>query len=667
MVEGFCESEPGRENPVVRLRAFRKNYGREQAVSGVDLDVRAGEIFGLIGPDGAGKSSIMKAVAGVMTFDGGSLEVFGARIDSERSAERMKDRIGFMPQGLGQNLYPDLSVDENIDFFARSRLVSPKVAVERKRAFLEMTRLLPFSSRPMKNLSGGMKQKLGLVCTLIHEPRLVILDEPTTGLDPVSRRDFWTLLSVLLREKNITALVSTAYMDEASRFHRLSLFHAGRVVAHGRPEEIMTAVPGALVAVKAERQFETLAALRAQFSDVQARGDWLRVFVQAVPEEDALRRVKEAVRSAGEDIVELRVETAELEDIFIALLRREKLTEKSSPSVAALSDGGASGLRESPEEGGPVIEAENLVRDFGDFRAVDGVSFRVEKGEIFGLLGANGAGKSTVVKMLAGLIPPSAGTGYVAGRGMLQAPRSIRERIGYMSQVFSLYRDLTVAENIRLYAGIYGLDRKRRRARTAWVLEMAELVGLEDRMTDGLPMGVRQRLALGCALVHGPKVLFLDEPTSGVDPPGRRRFWDILFRLSRLERVSILITTHYMTEAEHCDHLALMYGGKILADASPGEMKRALAVDAGRLLEVGCDDPLPAMNVLQEAGFAGVSIHGGRIRLLTPAPREAEHRIREVLARRSITVQSISEQPLSMEDVFVYRVMAMEGKGRAAP
>ncbi len=646
--------------PAVRLRAFTKNYGRLRAVCGVDLDVDREEIFGLIGPDGAGKSSLMKAVAGVMSFEGGSLEVFGTRIDSEKSAESVKERLGFMPQGLGQNLYPDLSVDENIDFFSRSRLVPAKEAAERKKGLLEMTRLTPFRARPMKNLSGGMKQKLGLVCTLIHEPGLVILDEPTTGLDPVSRRDFWTTLSVLLREKKITALVSTAYMDEASRFHRLSLFYGGRAVAQGSPDEIMAAVPGALVVCKTERQSETLAGLKKSFSDVQVRGSWLRVFVKGADEQEAVGRVGQVV---GEGVAELRSAPAELEDIFIALLREKGLVVESSRGVSDMTDSAMPARIEEEGRGGADIEARNLVRDFGGFRAVDGVSFRVERGEIFGLLGANGAGKSTAIKMLVGLLPPTAGTGYVAGRSMLQAPRAIRERIGYMSQVFSLYTDLTVVENIRLYAGIYGLDRGRSRQRTDWILEMTELAGHEDQRTESLPMGVRQRLALGCALVHGPRILFLDEPTSGVDPIGRRRFWDILFRLSRNELVTILITTHYMGEAEHCDHLALMHGGKIVADASPGEMKRRLANETGGLLEVKTDRAAEAMEALREAGFQGVSIHGRQIHLLAPDREAAEHRIRKVLAEKNIALIAVSQQPVTMEDVFVHHVMAMEANG----
>lgn len=276
----FGREEAKRLEPVVSVRGLCKAYGRQQAAYEVDLDIFPGEIYGLIGPDGAGKSSLMKAVSGVMTFGSGSVEVFGARLDSEKAAERIKDRIGFMPQGLGQNLYPELSVEENIDFFAKSRLLSGKEIRERKERLLDMTRLAPFRSRPMKNLSGGMKQKLGLVCTLIHEPRLIILDEPTTGVDPVSRRDFWAILSLLLRERDITALVSTAYMDEASRFHRLSLFFNGRIIAGGAPDEIAAMVPGTLVALRAESQEQVLSELRRRFEDVEARSSWIRVFVK---------------------------------------------------------------------------------------------------------------------------------------------------------------------------------------------------------------------------------------------------------------------------------------------------------------------------------------------------------------------------------------------------
>jgi ABC-2 type transport system ATP-binding protein len=288
----------------------------------------------------------------------------------------------------------------------------------------------------------------------------------------------------------------------------------------------------------------------------------------------------------------------------------------------------------------------------------------VAGGEIFGLLGANGAGKTTVIKMLVGLLQPTQGSGTVAGHGMLHASREIRERIGYMSQVFSLYGDLTVVENIRLYAGIYGLDRQETRRRTEWIVEMAGLSGHEDHQTGGLPVGVRQRLALGCALVHRPRILFLDEPTSGVDPAGRRRFWEILFRLARHEGVALLITTHTMSEAEHCDRLALMYAGKIVADASPGEMKRQLAMEVGAILEVSTDSPVDALELLQRAGLQGVSLHGRQIHLPARDRRAMESRVRDILEPTGVRLLSMAEQPLTMEDVFVYRVSALEKGGR---
>ena len=273
------------EPPPLRVTGFVKRYGRRSAVAGVSLEVQRGEIFGLIGPDGAGKSSLMKAVAGVLSFDAGTLEVFGTSLDSEAAAELVKDRLGFMPQGLGLNLYPELSIDENIDFFARLRLVPAAALAERKERLLAITRLAPFRGRPMKHLSGGMKQKLALACTLIHEPELIILDEPTTGVDPVSRRDFWLILSEILHERGATALVSTAYMDEASRFHRLALMLDGRVLAAGRPQELRQRVPGVALQLRAERQAEALARLHARFAQVQALGAWIHVFA---PDLDAV-------------------------------------------------------------------------------------------------------------------------------------------------------------------------------------------------------------------------------------------------------------------------------------------------------------------------------------------------------------------------------------------
>ena len=643
--------------PVVEVRGFCKRYRNQVAVDSVDLSIQPGEIYGLIGPDGAGKSSLMKAIAGVLSFEGGKVQVFGIRIDSEAAAERVKGRIGFMPQGLGLNLYAELSVEENIDFFAQLREVPPGLLAQRKRQLLAMTRLEEFRDRPRKQLSGGMKQKLGLACTLIHEPELVILDEPTTGVDPVSRRDFWAILAELLRERGITALVSTAYMDEATRFQRLSLMYEGRVLAAGEPDQIRQAVPGSLVEVTVEPQIEALRRLKAKYPQVEAVGPVLRTFVDGVSSKAAREQVAASLDDLSVEAIQ--AVDSELEDAFVALLRQRKLAGQPAAGAAGTP------LAEPPASDEVAIKARGLTRDFGIFRAVDQVSFRVIQGEIFGLLGANGAGKTTVIKMLTGILPPSAGQGQVAGADMRRARQAIKEHIGYMSQAFSLYQDMTVLENIRLYARIYAVPRSRLKQRIDWVVEMAGLQGVEDRLAGKLPMGIRQRLALGCALVHRPRVLFLDEPTSGVDPIGRRRFWDILVQMARVEQVAILVTTHYMSEAEHCDHVALMYAGRIIADASPVQMKQALQQEAGQLLDIATDRPLRALKALEQAGFAGVALFGRRIHLLAKDPQQARQQIESRLTQQGISLLDITPRIPSLEDVFVYRVMAREKEARS--
>jgi ABC-type multidrug transport system ATPase subunit len=643
------------DTPAIRVEGFTKRYGKRVAADGLSLTVQAGEIYGLVGADGAGKSSLMKAVAGVLAFDAGTVEVFGTRVDSERSAEQVKRRIGFLPQGLGLNLYPDLSIEENVDFFGRLRGVPAAELLERKRQLLEMTRLDSFRARPMRQLSGGMKQKLGLVCTLIHEPDLVILDEPTTGVDPVSRRDFWAILGKLLEEKGVTALVSTAYLDEADRFHRVSLFHEGKVMGEGSPAELVATVPGTLALFRAEPQAEALPRLKAAFPQTEAMGAWLRVFAEGLDAPQARGAVDKAL--AGIPPTDWFAREPELEDVFVAMLRQRGAKLESAFPADSRVPAASTDL---------AIEARGLTRLFGDFRAADAVSFSVPQGEIFGLLGANGAGKTTVIKMLTGILKPSSGEGRVAGADMRSAGLAIKERIGYMSQAFSLYHDLSVIENIRLYAGIYGLDGRQAQRRSDWVIGMAGLAGFENDAAGRLPMGLRQRLALGCALVHEPRVLFLDEPTSGVDPIGRRMFWDILFHLSRREGVAILVTTHYMSEAEHCDHLALMYAGRVVADASPEAMKAEVSAESGQLLELRVDRPVPAQAALRAAGFASATLHGRAVHLLSRDAAGDLARLPGKLAEAGITVQSATLRPLSMEDVFVQRITALEAADRKA-
>jgi ABC-2 type transport system ATP-binding protein len=643
------------EQAVINITGLCKSYKKKLAVNAVDLTVKRGEIYGLIGPDGAGKSSLMKAIAGVMSFEQGTLEVFDVNVDSEAAAEKIKGRLGYMPQGLGLNLYGNLSVEENIDFFALLRQVSPEQLAERKEKLLAMTWLDKFRDRPMKNLSGGMKQKLGLICTLIHDPELVILDEPTTGVDPISRQNFWSILAELLREHGITALVSTAYMDEAARFHRLSLMYNGQILASGEPDAICQQAQGCLVQLTAEPQIEALKQLKIRYPQIEAIGSRIRVFVDYKSSDAASTAVSDQL--IGVEIKTIQAFDTYLEDAFINLLRKDPLADQliKDATIPRFDN-------PLPNNKGISIEAKQLTRDFGKFRSVDHINFIVRQGEIFGLLGANGAGKTTAIKMLTGILPPSEGEGTVAGADMRNAGQIIKERIGYMSQAFSLYHDLTVMENIRLYASIYGINRKIVKKRIAWVMQIAGLADVSGQLAGSLPMGIRQRLALGCALVHQPVVLFLDEPTSGVDPVGRRHFWDILVHLARVEHVAILVTTHYMSEAERCDHLALMHAGRVIVDDSPANMIQALQNEAGQMLKIATDSPLEALSCLEQANIKGAGLFGKHIHLLALDIEAVENQIRVLLEKQSIKLIALEARSPTLEDVFVYRVLELENK-----
>ena len=560
-------------HPAVVIRGLRKRYGRIEALGGLDLEIPKGEIFGLIGPDGAGKSSLLKIIAGVLSHDEGQVIVLSQPLASEEDAEAIKGRLGFMPQGLGLHLYPELTVEENLRFFAELRLVPEKEYYRRRERLLAITRLAPYPDRKVKELSGGMKQKLGLACTLIHQPELIILDEPTTGVDPLSRQELWAIVAELVAERELTAVISTSYLDEASRFHQLALLSGGRIIARGTPEDL-------------------------------------------APEG--------------------------LESWFF------RLAEKHHP-VAYLPPV-LKGEGEPPS--GPVIEARELVKDFGRFRAVDRVSFSVAAGEVFGLLGPNGAGKTTVVRMLCGLLRPSRGEGRVAGVDMRAPGRHIRQRIGYMSQSFSLYRDLTARENLWLYAGIYGV-RNEKEVMEALV-DLCQLKGFEERRTADLPLGVRQRLALACAIVHRPQVVFLDEPTSGVDPPGRKRFWEIIYLLAQELKITVLVTTHYMTEAEYCDRLCLMHEGRIIAEGTPKALKEAVLKRAGRPISLLVSNPLSVLRELRGMGLQA-TLYGARIRVLAPEEK--------INALKAFSPRGLLPEEITMEDVFVYHILREEGHG----
>ncbi|MDF0488074.1 ribosome-associated ATPase/putative transporter RbbA [Sphingomonas sp. H39-1-10] len=485
-----------------RLSGVRLRFGDTVALDGVDLDLPAGSTVAMVGPDGVGKSSLFALVAGARAIEEGTVEVLGGDMADARHRQRVCPRIAYMPQGLGKNLYPTLSVFENIDFFAR---LFGQGRAERERRIdqlLDATGLAPFRTRPAGKLSGGMKQKLGLCCALIHDPDLLLLDEPTTGVDPLSRVQFWELIDRIRASRpGMSVLIATAYMEEAARFDQLVAMDAGRVLAIG-----------------------TAADLRA------------------------------------------RTGAATLEEAFIALLPEARRREHRAVTIPP---------RDRALNGTPAIEARGLTKRFGDFTAVDHVDFRIERGEIFGFIGSNGCGKTTTMKMLTGLLPASEGEALLLGRAVDPRDIETRKRVGYMSQSFSLYAELTVRQNLELHAQLFHVTKAHIPARVA---EMAERFGLAELMEtypDSLPLGQRQRLSLAVAMIHAPEILILDEPTSGVDPIARDAFWQMMADLARKDAVTIFISTHFMNEAERCDRIALMHMGKVLAADTPAEVVRA--------------------------------------------------------------------------------------------
>ncbi|WP_296711652.1 ribosome-associated ATPase/putative transporter RbbA [Rhodoblastus sp.] len=493
---------PDPASPVVRLLHLRHDYGRTRALDGLTLDIPSGCMVGLVGPDGVGKSTLLGLIAGAKALQDGGIQVLGGNIDDARFRDAACHRIAYMPQGLGKNLYPDLTVAENIRFFSRLYGQGRAEGMARAMQLMRDVGLAAFADRPANKLSGGMKQKLGLCCALIHDPELLILDEPTTGVDPLSRRQFWELVDRMRRRaaKAMSVIVATAYMEEAERFDFLIVLNAGKILATGAPAEI-----------------------KAQTG------------------------------------------AASIEDAFIALLPEEERGRARKLDIPPRGDDGD----------GPVISARGLTRRFGDFTAVDHVDLDIERGEIFGFLGSNGCGKSTTMKMLTGLLPASEGSARLFGRTMEAGGMESRGRVGYMSQSFSLYSELTVQQNLDLHARLFQLPREEARARIEDLIARFGLEGHRDALAAELPLGIRQRLALAVALVHRPELLILDEPTSGVDPVARDEFWRLLIEQSRAHGVTIFISTHFMNEAARCDRISLMDSGRILATGTPGELIKA--------------------------------------------------------------------------------------------
>ncbi|HEY2400300.1 MAG TPA: ATP-binding cassette domain-containing protein [Steroidobacteraceae bacterium] len=569
----------------VHKRFTPKKLPPVQALEGVSLEAPRGMLTALVGPDGAGKTTLIRLAAGLLRADSGQLEVLG--IDVAKDPQQIQDRISYMPQRFG--LYEDLTVSENLDLYADLHGVTQEARAKRYPRLMEMTNLGKFTGRLAGKLSGGMKQKLGLACTLVRSPDLLLLDEPTVGVDPLSRRELWDIVRDLVDAQGLTVLLSTAYLDEAERCGHVVVLHQGKVLAQGPPGDITEIARGRvfvaeLAAGQSPRSVQSRLLDEPDVIDAVPDGGRVR-FVRAEADTtaaygDPISAPSGAGKAADDGGVAAGAGSAtfaavlngaritavppRFEDGFMSLLRR----------VADQEHGSAISLDRplAASDTNVAVRVRNLARKFGNFTAVDHISFDVQRGAIFGLLGPNGAGKTTTFRMLCGLLPATDGELHVAGANVRNARASARAHLGYVAQKFSLYGALTVVENLEFFASAYGLRGSRKNSRITWAIEQFELGPHAKEPSAQLPGGFKQRLAMAAALLHEPDILFLDEPTSGADPLARRAFWRRITALAE-QGVTIIVTTHFMQEAEYCDRIAIMDAGKVLAEGPPGEIR----------------------------------------------------------------------------------------------
>jgi ABC-2 type transport system ATP-binding protein len=638
---------PGAEI-AIHVDGLNKKYGTLEAVQRLTFDIPRGEIFGLIGPDGAGKTTTFQILAGVMQATAGTATIFG------RPAFAAREHTGYLTQTF--SLYPDLTVMENIQYIGDLRRVPRDQIARRADRYLRMFDMDRFADRLAGRLSGGMKQKLALVSALVPEPNVLLLDEPTTGVDPVSRREFWDALAHLALD-GLTILVATPYLDEAERCHRVALIHAGAIQQTGTPREVRASLDATRLEVRVTPLAgaeEALAVNRsAHILDVQRYGDRLDVLVR---EPDvAEREIDARLRDAGMQIDEMRRDEPMLENVFVARLRALGL----EPSPAKYP-----GRHDHRHLMGQVaIGAVKLNKQFGTFRAVHDVSLQVTQGEVYGLLGANGAGKTTTIKMLCGLIDQTSGSVQLAGERRSIRSAEVRQRVGYMSQKFSLYDDLPIDENLAFFAGVYGVPEEERDEKIAWVLDFAGLRGKEHELVASLPGGWKQRVAFGAAIMHEPRVLFLDEPTSGVDPIARRAFWRLINTLADAG-TAILVTTHYLEEAEQCNRLGLMVAGELVAEGAPSTIK---AGQQGHLLELYVSEAQRAADRLKDTFERWrVSLFGERLHVIVDDYEAGRKAVASTLTAAGIRIIREREARFSLEDVFIRVVEQARLQGKVA-
>ncbi len=640
---------------VVSTRQLCKNYKGVKALDGLDLEVGRGDLFGLVGPDGAGKSTALKILAGVLKASAGEAQVFG------KSASSARALVGFVPQNCA--LYPELTVDESLAYEAGLHRVADDVFQKLRQKHLERMGLAQFGSRLTSKLSGGMRQNLALCCALVSQPKLILLDEPTTGLDPIARRELWQTL-VALAEEGVTTIIATPFLDEAERCSRIALMYQGKIHQSGSPEELQEtlALRRLEITIKSAspdqntgsqiRALSEKIALSDNIVDIYPFGDHIEVLAKDGPA--ALNQIESA---SGAGQLNCHESTPTMENVFVMRLRALGLKELVPPAFPQVNSNSNSAAT-------AAICATNLVKRYGDFTAVDDLSLDIKYGEIYGLLGANGAGKTTTIKMLCGLLAPTSGQVSLAGESGSLRSRDLRRKIGYMSQKFTLYDGLTVAENLEFYSAIYELPMARRKQQLDWALAACGLAHMASSLVGSLPLGWKQRIAFGAAVMHDPQVIFLDEPTAGVDPLARRQIWRSIRDFAK-RGAAILVTTHYLDEAEYCNRLCFVSASKMVTEGTPTAIK--LQHD-GELFELVCDHASQTQKAFvalaKELEPWRISIFGKALHVLLDDSQADLPKVRALLASSGLAEVELRAIKFSLEDAFIAKVQTSALKAK---
>ena len=639
---------PSLADITIHIKGLYKHYGKTAALRGINLEVGRGELFGLIGPDGAGKTTTFNILGGVMEATAGEAKILGL------PARDARNDTGYLTQQF--SLYADLSVLENINYSAGLRLVPEQELETRRNRYLKLMQLDQFCDRLAGRLSGGMRQKLALCCALIAEPQVLFLDEPTTGVDTIARREFWDILAGLTAQ-GITVVVATPDLDEAERCDRVALMYDGQIQQMGTPTKLKADLGLQRLVIRTSELVKTEQALlplvqTGELADISTLGDRLEVLTQEAQLGEKL--VRDRLTQTHLDCDSIQPEAATLENVFTTLLRRQGGVPPSIPFPRSQP----SSPTAAPSSSTIAIAARDLNRHFGDFHAVVDLNLDIHYGEVYGLLGANGAGKTTTIKMLCGLLPISSGHMAIAGEtGDLRSP-ALRQRMGYMSQKFTLYDDLTILENLKFYSGVYGIPPRQQREKIRWVLSICGLEGQEDLLTRQLPGGWKQRVAFGASVMHEPEILFLDEPTSGVDVLARQQFWQLINDFAR-HGTAILVTTHYMNEAEQCNRMCFMVAGRKVAEGSASEIK---ARQPGQLFELRVEQLQASYDRLrQHLESWRVSIFGDRLHVVLDNPQQELAQMKSLLQSENLPLLDTQPIAFSLEDAFIGEVQRAGG------